>query len=180
VDVGIKGDTATAAVVLVGFPDLELVEVRRARRRVAFPYVPGLLSFRECPAILDACRRLSTDVDLLLVDGQGIAHPRRLGCASHLGLLLDRSAIGCAKSLLCGTHEDVDGSRGSSVSLRESDEVIGSVVRTRDDVKPVYVSVGHKITLKEAVRYVLACGSGYRIPEPIRLAHRAASGPLEI
>jgi deoxyribonuclease V len=178
VDVGVKGETATAAVVVLGFPGLELREVRRARQRVRMPYVPGLLSFRECPVAAAACAELELEPDLVLVDGQGIAHPRRLGIAAHLGLLLDRPAVGCAKSRLCGRHGEPGPERGARVPLLDGEEVIGAVLRTRARVRPLYVSPGHRITLEEAVRHVLACGRGYRLPEPTRLAHQAAAGTL--
>jgi len=178
VDVGIRDEVATAAVVVLGFPDLELAEVRVAREPVRMPYIPGLLSFRECPAVAAAWEALVLEPDVVLVDGQGIAHPRRLGIAAHLGLLIDRPTVGCAKSRLCGKHGEPGEERGAHVPLRDGDEVIGAVVRTRTRVKPLYVSPGHRITLEESIRYVLECGRGYRLPEPTRLAHQAAAGTL--
>lgn len=148
-------------------------------RRVTFPYVPGLLSFREAPALLAAARKLTVSPDVYLIDGHGRAHPRGLGVASHLGLWLDRPTIGCAKSRLCGTFEPPDVERGASSELRLGGGVVGRVVRTRSGVSPVFVSVGHRVRLADAVRIVLACGGKVRLPEPARLAHalvtRAAS-----
>ena len=138
--------------------------------------MPGFLSFREAPLILSACRELTVVPDLLLVDGQGIAHPRGLGLASHLGLFLDLPSVGCAKSLLCGTHEVLDATRGSFAELVYKSETVGAAVRTRTGVKPVYVSIGHKIDLATAVEWVLHCSGKYRLPEPTRLAHIAAGG----
>lgn len=171
-------EAGSGAVVVLGYPGLELVEARVIRGEVSFPYVPGLLSFREAPLILRACEGLSMTPDIILVDGQGIAHPRRFGLASHLGLLLDTPTIGCAKSRLCGSHDAPDDERGSRAELVDGDETIGSVLRTRPGTKPVYVSSGHRIDLPGAVRWVLECCRGYRLPEPTRLAHQAAGGNL--
>ena len=178
VDVSVRGDTASGAVVVLSYPGLRLEEAQVARRRVELPYIPGLLSFRECPVLLDAFARLSLAPELVLVDGQGLAHPRRLGLASHLGLLLDCPTVGCAKSRLCGDSEEPSTERGSFTLLRDAGETVGAVVRTRTNVRPVYVSVGHRITLDEAIQYVLSAGAGYRLPEPTRLAHQAAGGTL--
>jgi deoxyribonuclease V len=171
--------TGTGAVVVLSYPGLELVEIQTVTDRIDFPYVPGLLSFREAPLLLAACERLSVTPDLVMVDGQGIAHPRRMGLASHLGLCLDIPAIGCAKSRLCGSHEELDNEAGSHTELLDNGEVIGAVLRTRTGVRPVYVSTGHRIDLPAAVRWVLACCRGYRLPEPTRLAHQAAGGFLK-
>ena len=179
VDVSVKSGRAISAVVILGYPKLELQEIRKDERAIRFPYVPGLLSFRECPGVLAAFRQVRRRPDLVLVDGQGIAHPRRLGIATHLGLLLDLSTIGCAKSRLCGAHDEPGSERGCRVPLVDNVETIGAVVRTRANVRPIYVSVGNRITLDEAVKHVLACGRGYRLPEPTRLAHQAAAGKLE-
>ncbi|KAA0221350.1 MAG: deoxyribonuclease V [Phycisphaerae bacterium] len=152
------------------------VEARRVieevvvRRHVTFPYVPGLLSFREAPALIAALRRLRTAYDVILLDGQGLAHPRRFGLACHVGVLLDRPTIGCAKSLLVGEHAEPARRAGSRRPLFHDGEVVGAALRTRDGVKPVYVSVGHRISLEEAVRVVLTCRSGFRLPAPTRLA----------
>ena len=174
VDVGQQNDIAQAAVVVLNFSDLEIKYVATARRRVQFPYIPGLLSFREGPVILDAFDKLSATPDLLIFDGQGRAHPRRLGIASHIGLLTGLPAIGCAKSRLCGQYREPDSKRGSHVPLIDNGEIIGAVLRTRTGVKPVYVSVGHNIDLAASIEYVLACCRGYRLPETTRQAHRLA------
>lgn len=171
-----RGDAdAVAAVVVLSYPDFETVETKVARGRLDFPYIPGLLSFRELPLTLAACRQLSITPDLFLVDGQGIAHPRRLGIASHLGLFLDAPTIGCAKSRLCGEYDDPEREAGSYSHLLDGEETIGAVLRTRESVKPVYVSTGHNIDLAGAMRWVLACCRGYRLPEPARRAHQAAN-----
>jgi len=172
-------DKATAAVVVLKYPELVLVESSIIRTETTFPYVPGLLSFREIPLIIKAYEKLKIEPDLVLVDGQGIAHPRRIGLASHLGLVIDKSTIGCAKSLLIGTPGDLAAKAGSRAEIVDNGEVIGTVVRTRDDVKPVYVSIGHRVDLPAAVQWTLACCGGFRIPEPLRLAHQAAYGSLK-
>lgn len=160
-----------AAVVLFDLAASTVVEVATAQAAEAFPYVPGLLSFRELPVALDAFRKLRQRPDVVLVDGQGLAHPRRLGIASHLGLWLDLPTVGCAKSRLCGGHGEPGGMRGDWVSLTDGGEEIGRVLRTRNRVRPLFVSPGHRIGFDRAVRMVLACGRGYRLPEPTRLAH---------
>lgn len=170
---------ARGAVVVLGYPQMEVMEVKVARGRPGFPYVPGLLSFRESPLILEACARLVLTPQLVLVDGQGIAHPRRLGIASHLGLLLDTPAIGCAKSRLLGQHSPVGPDTAAWAELWDNGEVIGAVLRTRAGAEPLYVSIGHKVDLESARRWVLACCRGHRLPEPTRLAHLAAAGQLE-
>jgi deoxyribonuclease V len=175
IDVGLQNDMAQAAVAVLTFPDLTLKDVAVARRRLSFPYIPGLLSFREGPVILDAIAKLAAQPDLFIFDGQGIAHPRRLGIASHIGLLMDLPSIGCAKSRLCGQHREPGLERGNHVPLIDSQEVIGAVVRTRTGVKPVYVSVGHGVDLVTGIEYVLACCRGYRLPETTRQAHRLAA-----
>jgi len=176
VDVSVKADRARAAIVVLAFPSLEPVEAITAELPVRFPYVPGLLTFREGPAILAALRKLRSEPDLFLFDGQGLAHPRRLGIATHLGVVMDRPSIGCAKSRLCGTHEEVGPAVGHYAMLFDADEVIGAVLRTRACVRPVYVSVGHKVDLVSAIHFTLLCGAGYRLPEPVRWAHRVAGG----
>ena len=170
------GRRGTGAVVVLSYPELEVVEVAVAEAALSFPYVPGLLSFREVPLLREAFRKLRGPVDLLLVDGQGYAHPRRFGLACHLGLLLDLPAIGVAKSRLLGEHTEPDRAAGSRSDLVDKGEVIGSVLRTRDGVKPLFVSSGHRIGLAEAEAWVLRCCRGYRLPEPTRLAHQAAAG----
>lgn len=170
---------AKGAVVVLDYPQLRVVETKVVEQNVQFPYVPGLLSFRESPLLLAACQKLTLTPDLILVDGQGIAHPRRLGLASHLGLLLDIPAIGCAKSRLCGWHEPVGAAAGSFAELKDNDEVIGAALRTKERVTPIYISIGHKVDLASAISWVMTCCRGYRIPEPTRLAHLAAAGNLE-
>lgn len=167
---------ARAAAVVLNYPELKLVEVQTAEGKLNLPYIPGLLSFREAPLVLAACEKLSTEPDLLLVDGQGVAHPRRFGLASHIGLLLDTPAIGCAKSRLCGSHRPLTPQAGACAELTDNDEVIGIVLRTKANVSPVYVSIGHKIDLPTAVHWVMKCCCDYRLPEPTRLAHLAAGG----
>lgn len=169
---------ATGAVVVLSHPELNVVEVEVAEQEVNLPYVPGLLSFREAPVILSACEKLSNTPDLILVDGQGIAHPRRLGLASHLGLLLDVPTIGCAKSRLWGKHEPVAAQVGCYEQLKDGDEVIGAVLYTKNGSKPLYISIGHKVDLENAIQWVMVCCRGYRLPEPTRLAHLAAGGHL--
>ncbi len=176
VDVGVAGDVARAAVVVLSYPSLEPLEQRLAELPIHMPYVPGFLSFREAPAILAACEDLDIEPDLFLFDGQGVAHPRRFGIASHVGVILDKPSIGCAKSRLCGTHNDPATECGSYAYLYDGDETIGVVLRTRTKVSPVYVSVGHRMDLETAVEYVLGCCTQYRLPETTRYAHRAASG----
>jgi deoxyribonuclease V len=177
VDVGFEqaGRIARAAVVVLSFPDLEPIEQAVARRKTRFPYVPGLLSFRECPAALAALQRLENKPDVLLCDGQGYAHPRRFGFACHLGVLSDTASIGVAKSRLIGTYAEPGEAKGSWVPLLDGEEVIGAVVRSRSGVKPLYVSIGHKMTLPRAVDLVLAACTRYRLPETTRAAHRLAS-----
>jgi len=141
-------------------------------RACRFPYVPGLLSFREAPAVIAAVEKLPRTPDLLMCDGQGLAHPRGLGLAAHVGLWLDVPTIGVAKSRLCGVHRDPGANRGCRTQLRRDGRVVGAVVRTRTNVKPLFVSVGHRITLDGAVRWTLRCGRGVRLPEPTRRAHQ--------
>jgi deoxyribonuclease V len=174
VDVAVREEIARAAVVVLRYPDLTPIETALAELPVAFPYIPGLLSFREAPAILAACAKLTTAPDLFIFDGQGTAHPRRLGIARHVGLFLDRPSIGCAKSRLCGEHGELPSHAGAWAPLTDAGEIIGAVVRTREEVRPVYVSPGHRVDLATAIRHVLACCRGYRLPEPCRLAHQAA------
>ncbi|MFC2013153.1 deoxyribonuclease V [Chloroflexota bacterium] len=171
--------TAAGAVVVLNYPEMRLVEARVVHGELDFPYVPGLLSFREAPLTLAACARLTVVPDLILVDGQGVAHPRRLGLASHLGLFLDTPTIGCAKSLLCGEARLPDTGPGSYTEVQDNGETIGAALRTRGGVKPVYVSIGHKIDLATAIDWVLKCCRGYRLSEPTRLAHLAAGGNLK-
>jgi deoxyribonuclease V len=165
---------AKVAVVVLESPGLTLVEEKVIEGDVGFPYVPGLLSFREAPLVLAACGELDCDPDLILVDGQGIAHPRRMGLASHLGLFLDKPTIGCAKSRLCGTHEAVGSDPGSYTHVIDKGEVIGAALRTKAGASPLYVSTGNKVALEAAIDWVLRCCNGARLPEPTRQAHLAA------
>jgi len=160
-----------AGVVVVTYPELEVVEKAAAVQPATFPYVPGLLTFREGPALLSAFSRLRCEPDLLIFDGQGQAHPRSLGIAAHMGLLLDRPAIGCAKRRLCGWYRQPKDQPGSTSPLVFSGRTVGAVVRTRAGVKPVFVSPGHKISIDSAVAFVLSTCRGFRLPEVIRLAH---------
>jgi deoxyribonuclease V len=166
------GKKVIAAVVVVRIPTFEVIETADAAVKVTFPYIPGLLSFREAPACIAAFKKLKSQPDLIIVDGQGIAHPRRLGIAAHLGLIFDCSTIGCAKSRLIGEHGTLGTSKGASAFLTDKEKIIGAIVRTRRDVKPVYVSVGNKCLLENAIELILRCTTKYRLPEPTRLAHQ--------
>ncbi len=163
--------TMHAAVAVLKFPSLEPVEYSIAEEEATFPYIPGLLSFREAPIVAKAFEKLTRRPDLLICDGQGVAHPRGFGLASHLGLLLEIPSIGCAKSRLCGEHGQVGPEVGEYAPLKLKGRTIGAVLRTREDVKPVFVSVGHMVDLRGAIRMTLRCGAGYRLPEPTRAAH---------
>jgi len=156
-------------------PGFEIVETTSAVQKVNFPYIPGLLSFREAPACLAAVEKLKNEPDIFVVDGQGIAHPRRLGLASHLGLFFDKPTIGCAKSKLIGTFIQPPLEKGAYTPLKDKDEIIGVVIRTRANVEPVFVSVGNKCLLRDAIKVTLDCTTRYRIPEPTRLAHQLVS-----
>jgi deoxyribonuclease V len=177
VDMGFaaNGTISRAAVAVLSFPDLQLIETSLAHRPTTFPYVPGFLSFREIPAVLDALEKIKTIPDIILCDGQGIAHPRRLGIASHLGLLIDMPTIGVAKSLLVGKHEELPESKGSTQPLIYKGETVGAVLRSRTGVKPLYISSGHRISLPTAIDYVLRCTTKYRLPETTRIADKLAS-----
>ena len=178
VDVGFEaeGRITPAAIVVLDAETLAPAGQAIARLPTAFPYIPGLLSFREIPAVLEAWKKLPIQPDLLLVDGQGIAHPRRLGIASHLGLLLDRPSIGVAKSRLIGQHTELPVDKGAWVPLRERDEIIGAVLRSRTGVAPLYISTGHRISLETALAWVMRAVTRYRLPETTRAAHHLASG----
>ena len=168
--------TTRAAAAVLGFPGLEPVAHRVVRRKTRFPYVPGYLSFRETPALLAALAALRRAPDLILCDAHGLAHPRRFGLACHVGVLLDVPSIGVAKSRLVGTHAPVPDARGAWRPLKDGSETLGAVLRTRTGVRPVYVSVGHRVGLETAIDLVLRCTPRFRIPEPIRRAHRLAGG----
>jgi len=175
-----RDDTlCAAAAVLWDLQSREEVETVTVRSEIRFPYVPGLLAFREAPAVLRALERLNTRPQLLICDGHGIAHPRRFGLASHVGVLTGIPTIGCAKRRLCGTFVEQNKIRGSSSPLIDHGEIIGMVIYTRSGVKPVFVSIGHRIDLPAAERFVLACTPRYRLPEPLRLAHRRAAAALK-
>jgi len=167
----LHGTTFHAAVVVLSLPKLAVIDSASAVGEVSFPYVPGLLSFRELPILLEALRHLTTVPDLVLVDGQGTAHPRRFGLACHLGLWLDLPTIGCAKSRLTGEHLPAGLARGAAVPLLEGDERIGTVLTTRDRVRPLFVSPGHLVDIPTSVELTLACTTRYRMPEPTRQAH---------
>lgn len=166
---------ARAAVAVLSFPELNLVEYAIADRPISFPYVPGFLSFREVPAVLDALEKLSTIPDLILCDAQGIAHPRRFGLACHLGVLADIPTIGVAKTLLIGKHAELSLERGSWQPLVHDGETVGAVLRTQNKVKPLYISCGHRVSLTTAIDYVLRCSPKYRLPETTRWADKLAS-----
>jgi len=167
----LAGDRLYAAFLLFSYPDLKIVESASAWGRVSFPYIPGLLSFREAPVLLKAFSKLERHPDVILIDGQGIAHPRSMGIAAHLGILLDLPTIGCAKSRLFGEEAEPGPDQGSCVLLCREGRTIGMIVRTRTGVKPVYVSPGHKMDLDTSVGIILSLCRGYRIPEPLRQAH---------
>jgi len=174
IDVALPDGVTRAAVVIDSFPLLTPIACATADCPIDFPYVPGLLSFREAPAIVAACKKITAEPDLVIVDGQGIAHPRHLGIASHIGLILDVPTIGCAKSLLVGKHEPVGEKRGDWQPIIYKAEVVGAALRTRPGTKPVFVSIGNKISLESAIHWVITCCGRYRLPEPQRQAHRAA------
>ncbi len=176
VDVSIRKGLARAAVVVLRLTDLTPVDCATAEAPVAYPYVPGLLTFREGPTVLGALEQLSIWPDLLIFDGQGIAHPRRIGLAAHMGVILDHPSIGCAKSRLTGTDSVPGDCVGDWEPLIDGGEVIGAIVRSRAGVRPLYVSIGHRVDLATAIELVLRCTRGYRLPETTRYAHRVAGG----
>lgn len=178
VDVGHTGPggKVTAAVAVLKLPELDLVDWAVYRKTVAFPYIPGLLSFREVPVIMAALGRVRVRPDVILCDGQGIAHPRRFGLACHLGVLTEIPTIGVAKSRLVGSYRNLPETRGSSQPLVRGEAILGWALRTRDGVKPVYVSPGHRVGLETAKRIVMACVTRFRLPETTRWAHRLAGG----
>jgi deoxyribonuclease V len=174
VDVSVQNNLSQAAVVVLSFPDLEVLETVTAVMPTPFPYVPGLLSFREGPVLVEAFCKLRREPDVFIFDGMGRAHPRRIGVASHMGLWLQKPTIGCGKTHLVGSFAPPAPERGSDSPLVDRDEVIGVALRTKDRVKPVYISPGHLIDLESAVALTLQCTTRYRLPEPIRAAHAAA------
>jgi deoxyribonuclease V len=174
-DVSTQGDRAFATVVVLDFPGLSVVEVQGFEAPLEFPYVPGLLSFREMPSLLGAFEKVETAADVVVLDAQGLAHPRRMGLASHIGLFLDVPTVGCAKTVLVGKFEEPGSEKGGAADMVHRGEVVGRAVRTRERVSPVYVSVGNSIDLNSSVELVLACCTRYRLPEPTRQAHNAAN-----
>jgi deoxyribonuclease V len=175
VDVGFRKNVAHAAVVVLSYPDLRLVDQAVGQAPATFPYVPGLLTFREGPSVLRALERLTIWPDVLIFDGHGVAHPGRIGLAAHMGILLDHPSIGCAKSRLVGAHDEPGQAVGDWAPLTDQGEIIGAVVRSRAKVKPLFVSIGHRVDLATAITIVLTCTRGYRLPETTRFAHKLAS-----
>jgi deoxyribonuclease V len=177
IDLGydVKNDTSRAVVVVLSFPELELIETSEAKLPIQFPYVPGLLSFRETPVAIKALENLKITPDVILCDGQGLAHPRRFGVACHIGLIADVPTIGVAKSLLVGKFENLDEERGSTAPLMHKNELVGVALRTKNKVQPLFVSIGHRINLETATDLVLQCAPKYRLPETTRLADKMAS-----
>jgi deoxyribonuclease V len=176
VDVSFRNGMAQAAAVVLGFPDLEPLDCSQVEMQATFPYVPGLLTFREGPSVLAALERLAIWPDLFLFDGHGVAHPNRIGLAAHMGVLLDHPTIGCAKSRLVGSHQEPGDGVGDWAPLYDREEIIGAVVRSRKGVKPLYVSIGHRVNLPTAIDFVLRCATRYRLPETTRIAHQVAGG----
>jgi deoxyribonuclease V len=171
-DVAYSEDTAYGVVVVFSYPDLEEKEKAEAKEKVPFPYVPGYLTFREGPVLLKAFAKLKTVPDVVLFDGQGIAHPRRMGEAAHLGILLNCPSIGCAKSRLYGEYREPGKEKGSYSYLLADGERVGAALRSRDNTRPIFVSPGYKIDLKSSIEIVLECTGKYRIPDPLRFAHQ--------
>lgn len=164
-----------ACAVVLSLPGFKQIEMTTASQKVAFPYIPGLLSFREAPVCIAAVEKLKQEPDVFIIDGQGTAHPRRLGLAAHLGLFFNKPTIGCAKSRLAGTFKEPPPEKGTYSPLKDKKETIGAVVRTREKVKPVFVSIGNKCSLEDAIKITLTCAVKYRLPEPTRLAHQLVS-----
>ena len=176
VDVSVKEGFSKASIVALSFPSLRVVEITTHKMKTVFPYIPGLLSFREGPVILECVKRIKNVPDVFIFDGQGLAHPRKAGLACHLGVFLGVPSVGCAKSRLYGTFTPPGRKKGSYSDLKDgSGEIIGSVLRTRDNTKPLFVSPGHLIDIPSARKIVLLLSPKYRLPEPIRAAHKAAS-----
>jgi deoxyribonuclease V len=163
---------AYAGVIVLSYPDLEVVEEQGIEDEIAFPYVPGLLTFREGPALMKVFAQLRREPDVIVFDGQGLAHPRGMGIATHMGLIFDKPTIGCAKSLLFGRYQEPDQAKGAWADLRDPQgQIIGAVVRSKNKTTPIFVSIGHRIDLPTAIHILLDCSRGFRIPEPTRLAH---------
>ena len=174
VDVSVKAGRSQAAVVILSYPDLSVVEIARAERATDYPYIPGLLSFREGPVLLDAFDRLQQVPDVFIFDGMGRIHPRRMGIAAHMGLWLDLPTIGCGKTHFLGEYDPPGMESGDYTLLTYKGGTLGAVLRTRSRVKPVYISAGHRMDLTSAIQLTMACVTRYRLPEPIRQAHQAA------
>jgi len=170
-DVSYYKNKMIAGIVILKFPQLEIIEKKSSVSSVNFPYIPGLLTFREGPSLLEVFKKIKITPDVILFDGQGIAHPRRMGIATHLGLFLDKPTIGCAKSRLSGKYTSVGEEKGDYALLKEGEEILGAVLRTRREVKPVFISPGHKIDLPNSIEIVLKCIIKYRLPLPVREAH---------
>lgn len=170
-DVSYYKNKMIAGIVILKFPQLDIIEKKSSVSSVNFPYIPGLLTFREGPSLLEAFKKIKTTPDVILFDGQGIAHPRRMGIATHLGLFLGKPTIGCAKSRLSGIYTSVGEEKGDYALLKEGEEVLGAVLRTRRRVKPVFISPGHKIDLLNSIAVILKCIVKYRLPVPVREAH---------
>ena len=170
-DVSYYQNNMIAGVIIFEFPNLKIIESQSFISPVNFPYVPGLLTFREGPSLLEAFKKVKNEPDVILFDGQGIAHPRRMGIATHLGLFLDKPTIGCAKSRLSGKYTSVGEKKGDYALLKEGEEILGAVLRTRREVKPIFISPGHKINLPNSIEIVLKCIIKYRLPLPVREAH---------
>lgn len=176
VDVSVKDNLSKAAIIVLTYPGLRIVETVTCVTKTRFPYVPGLLSFREGPVILECVKKLKAQPDLFIFDGQGLAHPRKTGLASHMGVILNKPAIGSAKSLLYGTYKTPGNKKGDfSFLIDKAGKAIGAVLRTRDNIKPIFVSPGHLVDIDSSVRIILSCSPKFKIPEPIRAAHNAAS-----
>lgn len=170
-DVSYFQNKMIAGVIIFEFPTLRMIERQSFVSLINFPYIPGLLTFREGPSLLSAFKKVKTEPDIILFDGQGIAHPRRMGIATHLGIFLDKPTIGCAKSRLCGQYINVGEEKGDYSPLKENEEILGAVLRTRKEVKPIFVSPGYKIDLANSIDIVLKCSVKYRLPLPVREAH---------
>ncbi len=170
-DLAYDGDIGYAVILVYSYPDLRLLEEVSVKRRVDFPYIPGLLAFREMPLLIEAADKLKKKPDVWLIDGAGIAHPRRMGIASHFGIYVDAPTVGCAKSHLFGKFKEPGPKQGDYTYLYDKDEIVGVVLRTKDGVKPLFISVGYGISLDVAVRLILSCCDGYRLPKPLREAH---------
>ncbi|MBU4128486.1 deoxyribonuclease V [bacterium] len=166
-----KSNRAYSAVIIFSFPELEILEEQHTIGNLSFPYIPGLLTFREGPLLIEAFKKIKIKPDVIIFDGHGIAHPKRLGLATHMGILLDKPTIGCAKSKLIGTYREPERKKGSYSLLKDDGEIIGAALRTRENVSPVFISPGHRIDLKGSIEIVLECLRGYRLPEPTRQAH---------